>query len=217
MPVDAIASSHSIYATTPDYEAVPREFRMAPSIFQRKGTGVHIEYGTAAIPLGQMLVAASERGICRIAFGDAAASLVADLSDTFSNAECVAAPKRLASFFAEIDAYLRGSSECIALPLDISAPAFRQRVWEALQKIPYGETRSYAQIAEAVGSPLAVRAVASASASNPVALAIPCHRVIHKDGTVTGYRWGTARKVALLAAEARHVAGEPTALSLDAA
>ncbi|MDD1791199.1 bifunctional DNA-binding transcriptional regulator/O6-methylguanine-DNA methyltransferase Ada [Burkholderia gladioli] len=214
-PVTRAAVDAGYQSSSRVYEAVPRELGMAPSAFRRKGAGLRIEYATASTPLGQVLVAATERGICKIAFGDAVASLVADLGDTFANAECVAAPERLAPFLAEIDAYLRGSSERIALPLDISATAFQQRVWEALQKIPYGETRSYAQIAEAVGSPRAVRAVASACASNPVALAIPCHRVIHKDGTATGYRWGTARKVALLAAEARHAAGEPAALSLD--
>lgn len=202
------------------YEAVPRELGMVPSVFWRKGAGLRIEYATAEYataptPLGQVLVAATERGICKIAFGNAIASLVADLNYSFANAECVAAPERLAPFLAEIDAYLRGSSERIALPLDISSTAFQQRVWETLQKIPYGETRGYAQIAEAVGSPRAVRAVANACASNPVALAIPCHRVIHKDGVATGYRWGTARKVALLAAEARHASGEPAALSPD--
>ncbi|MBI0326858.1 bifunctional DNA-binding transcriptional regulator/O6-methylguanine-DNA methyltransferase Ada [Burkholderia plantarii] len=197
------------------YEAVPRELGMAPSDFRRKGAGLRIEYATAPTPLGYVLVGATARGICQIAFGDAIAPLVDALTAKFENAECVAAPERLAPFLAQIDAYLRGASEQVALPLDISATAFQQRVWEALQKIPYGQTRSYAQIAEAVGSPRAVRAVANACASNPVALAIPCHRVVQKGGALSGYRWGPARKAALLAAEARHAAGEPAALSLD--
>ncbi|AJK48090.1 bifunctional DNA-binding transcriptional regulator/O6-methylguanine-DNA methyltransferase Ada [Burkholderia plantarii] len=197
------------------YEAVPRELGMAPSDFRRKGAGLRIEYATAPTPLGHVLVGATARGICQIAFDDAVAPLVDALTAKFENAECVAAPERLAPFLAQIDAYLRGASEQVALPLDISATAFQQRVWEALQKIPYGQTRSYAQIAEAVGSPRAVRAVANACASNPVALAIPCHRVVQKGGALAGYRWGPARKAALLAAEARHAAGEPAALSLD--
>jgi AraC family transcriptional regulator, regulatory protein of adaptative response / methylated-DNA-[protein]-cysteine methyltransferase len=109
----------------------------------------------------------------------------------------------------QIDAYLRGTREHFDLPLDISATAFQQRVWDALQRIPYGQTRSYTDIAETLGSPRAVRAVANACASNPVALAIPCHRVVHKDGALAGYRWGTARKVALLSAEKEHREAAP--------
>ena len=129
------------------------------------------------------------------------AALEADLALELSEAERIEDQARLAPFIAQIDAYLRGTREHFDLPLDISATAFQQRVWDALQRIPYGQTRSYSDIAKAVGSPRAVRAVASACASNPVALAIPCHRVVHKDGALAGYRWGTARKVALLSAE----------------
>ncbi|MFP4905556.1 methylated-DNA--[protein]-cysteine S-methyltransferase, partial [Paraburkholderia sp. BR14261] len=106
-------------------------------------------------------------------------------------------------FAAQIDAYLHGRRERFDLPLDIAATAFQQRVWDALQRIPYGETRSYSQIAETLGAPRAVRAVASACASNPVALAIPCHRVVQKGGSLAGYRWGLQRKAALLDSEAR--------------
>ncbi|WP_445223319.1 bifunctional DNA-binding transcriptional regulator/O6-methylguanine-DNA methyltransferase Ada [Burkholderia sp. Ac-20379] len=214
-PVTRAAVDAGYQSSSRVYEAVPRELGMKPSVFRRKGAGLRIDYATAPTPLGQVLVAATSRGICRIAFGDAIAPLVDDLRTSFANAECIAAPERLAPFLSEIEAYLRGTRERMALPLDISATAFQQRVWEALQQIPYGQTRSYTQIAEAVGSPRAVRAVASACASNPVALAIPCHRVIHKDGALTGYRWGTERKAALLAAEARQASGEPAALSLD--
>jgi AraC family transcriptional regulator of adaptative response/methylated-DNA-[protein]-cysteine methyltransferase len=112
--------------------------------------------------------------------------------------------QQLAPFIAQIDAYLRGTRQDFDLPLDIAATAFRQRVWDALRRIPYGETRSYSQIAEAVGSPRAVRAVATACATNPVALAIPCHRVVQKGGALAGYRWGLPRKAALLDNEAQH-------------
>jgi AraC family transcriptional regulator of adaptative response/methylated-DNA-[protein]-cysteine methyltransferase len=112
--------------------------------------------------------------------------------------------EHLAPFIAQIDAYLRGTRQDFDLPLDIAATAFRQRVWDALRRIPYGETRSYSEIAETVGSPRAVRAVASACATNPVALAIPCHRVVAKGGALAGYRWGLPRKAALLDNEAQH-------------
>jgi AraC family transcriptional regulator of adaptative response/methylated-DNA-[protein]-cysteine methyltransferase len=188
------------------YESVAGELGMAPSAFRRKGAGLTIRYAGAATPLGRVLIAATDKGICRIAFGDSAKTLSDNLRADFANARCIEDTEALAPFIAHIDAYLHGRSERIELPLDIAATAFQQRVWDALQRIPYGETRSYTQIAETVGSPRAVRAVATACASNPVALAIPCHRVVQKGGALAGYRWGLARKAALIDAEAR--AGE---------
>lgn len=186
------------------YDTAPAELGMAPSAYRRKGAGLVVRYAGAATPLGTVLVAATDRGICKIAFGDDRAQLVDALRDEFANAELVEDAARLAPFVAQIDAYLRGSAQCIDLPLDIAPTAFQQRVWDALRRIPYGETRSYSEIAEAVGSPQAVRAVAGACASNPVALAIPCHRVLHKDGSLSGYRWGAERKAALLDAERQY-------------
>ncbi|MBB3255979.1 AraC family transcriptional regulator of adaptative response/methylated-DNA-[protein]-cysteine methyltransferase [Paraburkholderia bannensis] len=188
------------------YESVAGELGMAPSAFRRKGAGLTIRYAGAATPLGRVLIAATDKGICRIAFGDNAQALSDSLRADFENASCVEDAAGLAPFVAQIDAYLHGRSERIELPLDIAATAFQQRVWDALQRIPYGETRSYSEIAETLGSPRAVRAVASACASNPVALAIPCHRVVQKGGALAGYRWGLERKAALIDAEAR--AGE---------
>ncbi|WP_213298412.1 bifunctional DNA-binding transcriptional regulator/O6-methylguanine-DNA methyltransferase Ada [Paraburkholderia sacchari] len=188
------------------YESVAGELGMAPSAFRRKGAGLTIRYAGAVTPLGRVLIAATDKGICRIAFGDDPNELSASLSADFSNAHCIEDTAGLAPFVAQIDAYLHGRREHIELPLDIAATAFQQRVWDALQRIPYGETRSYTQIAETLGAPRAVRAVASACASNPVALAIPCHRVVQKGGALAGYRWGLARKAALIDAEAR--AGE---------
>ncbi|WP_322058775.1 bifunctional DNA-binding transcriptional regulator/O6-methylguanine-DNA methyltransferase Ada [Paraburkholderia sp. J63] len=188
------------------YESVAGELGMAPSAFRRKGAGLTIRYANAVTPLGRVLVAATDKGICRIAFGDDPAELSASLAADFANARCIEDETALAPFVAQIDAYLHGRRERIELPLDIAATAFQQRVWDALQRIPYGETRSYTQIAETLGAPRAVRAVASACASNPVALAIPCHRVVQKGGALAGYRWGLARKAALIDAEAR--AGE---------
>lgn len=185
------------------YHSAPGELGMAPSAYRRRGAGLAIRYASASTPLGVAIVAATDKGICRIAFGDDAASLVANLRADFANAARIDEDTAsIAPFLAQIDAYLRGGLERFDLPLDIAATAFQQRVWDALQRIPYGETRSYTQIAQTLGAPRAVRAVASACASNPVALAIPCHRVVQKGGSLAGYRWGLARKAALLEAEA---------------
>jgi AraC family transcriptional regulator of adaptative response/methylated-DNA-[protein]-cysteine methyltransferase len=184
------------------YDTAAAELGMAPSAYRRKGAGLRVHYASAQTSLGLVLVATTDKGICKIAFGDDEALLVDDLRNEFASAELIDDPKRLAPFVEQVEGYLRGTRQRFDLPLDIAATAFQQRVWEALRRIPYGETRSYSQIAEAVGSPRAVRAVATACASNPVALAIPCHRVVHKDGALAGYRWGIARKAVLLDTEA---------------
>ena len=210
---DALQSGSDVTRATLDagfgspsrmYDSASAELGMAPSAFRRKGAGLTVRYASAPTSLGFVLVAATDKGICKIGFGDDAAILADDLRGEFANAELVEDATRLAPFIAQIDAYLRGTRQDFDLPLDIGATAFRQRVWDALRRIPYGETRSYSQIAEAVGSPRAVRAVASACATNPVALAIPCHRVVQKGGALAGYRWGLPRKAALLDNEARH-------------
>ncbi|WP_118184001.1 bifunctional DNA-binding transcriptional regulator/O6-methylguanine-DNA methyltransferase Ada [Paraburkholderia phosphatilytica] len=188
------------------YDTAPAELGMAPSAYRRKGAGLTVRYASAPTNLGIVLVAATEKGICRIAFGDDETALVDEMRDEFANAELIADTAALAPFIGQIRAYLHGERERFDLPLDIAATAFQQRVWDALRRIPYGETRSYSEIAESVGSPRAVRAVASACASNPVALAIPCHRVIHKGGSLAGYRWGLPRKTVLLDTEAQHAA-----------
>lgn len=191
-------------STSRMYDAAPAELGMTPSMYRRKGAGLVVHYATAQTALGIVLVAATAKGICKIAFGEDPATLAADLAQELSQAQRIEDKQRLAPFIAQIDAYLRGKREHFDLPLDISATAFQQRVWDALRRIPYGQTRSYSDVAETLGSPRAVRAVANACASNPVALAIPCHRVVHKDGALAGYRWGTARKVALLSTEKAH-------------
>jgi AraC family transcriptional regulator, regulatory protein of adaptative response / methylated-DNA-[protein]-cysteine methyltransferase len=170
-----------------------------------------VHYACAPTALGFVLVAATAKGICKIGFGEDASTLADELRGEFSNAELVEDPARLAPFIAQVEAYLKGTRQRFDLPLDIATTAFRQRVWDALRRIPYGQTRSYSEIAEAVGSPRAVRAVASACASNPVALAIPCHRVVQKGGALAGYRWGLPRKAALLDAEAQHAGVESKA------
>ncbi|GJH22966.1 bifunctional DNA-binding transcriptional regulator/O6-methylguanine-DNA methyltransferase Ada [Caballeronia sp. EK] len=183
------------------YEAVPTELGMTPSAYKRKGAGLTVRYATATTPLGTVLVAATDKGVCKIAFGDDANTLAEQLAADFAQAERVEDAAKMEPFIAQIRAYLQGTRERFDLPLDIGATAFQRRVWDALRSIPYGQTRSYSDIAESLGSPRAVRAVANACGSNPVALAIPCHRVIGKDGAISGYRWGKPRKEALLETE----------------
>ncbi|WP_179402999.1 bifunctional DNA-binding transcriptional regulator/O6-methylguanine-DNA methyltransferase Ada [Burkholderia guangdongensis] len=214
-PVTQAALDAGFQSPSRLYASVPRELGMSPSAFRRQGAGLRIEYASASTPLGIALVAATAHGICRIAFGDDRASLVDALKDAFARAELVEAPARIAPFLAQIDAYLNGSRRAFDLPLDIAPTAFQQRVWEALARIPYGETRSYTDIAQALGAPSAVRAVAAACASNPVALAIPCHRVVQKGGALAGYRWGLRRKAALLDAEARRAHDDEAAVTAD--
>ncbi|HZZ10953.1 MAG TPA: bifunctional DNA-binding transcriptional regulator/O6-methylguanine-DNA methyltransferase Ada [Paraburkholderia sp.] len=210
---DALQSGADVTRATMDagfgspsrmYDSASAELGMAPSVFRRKGAGLTVRYTSAPTSLGHVLVAATDKGICKIGFNDDATQLVDELRDEFAHADLVEDAPRLAPFVAQIEAYLSGTRQEFELPLDIAATAFRQRVWDALRRIPYGETRSYAEIAEAVGAPRAVRAVATACATNPVALAIPCHRVVQKSGALAGYRWGLPRKAALLGNEAQH-------------
>jgi AraC family transcriptional regulator of adaptative response/methylated-DNA-[protein]-cysteine methyltransferase len=185
------------------YDTAPVELGMAPSAYRRKGAGLVVRYACARTPLGLVLVAATDKGICKIAFAQHEDELTAELKREFANAELRDDPTTLTPFIEQIHAYLGGSRQRIDLPLDIAPTAFQQRVWDALRRIPYGETRSYAEVAADLGSPTAARAVANACASNPVALAIPCHRVLHKDGSLSGYRWGAQRKATLLENEAQ--------------
>jgi AraC family transcriptional regulator of adaptative response/methylated-DNA-[protein]-cysteine methyltransferase len=165
-----------------------------------------IRYACATTPLGPMQIAATQKGLCQLAFGGSLAAFVTHLNTVFANAACIEDPGALAPFIAQINAWLHSQRQHFTLPLDLAhsvvATPFRQRVWHALQQIPYGETRSYAQLAQTLHAPRAARAVASACAANPVALVIPCHRVIQKNGALAGYRWGVQRKAALLRLEA---------------
>jgi AraC family transcriptional regulator of adaptative response/methylated-DNA-[protein]-cysteine methyltransferase len=151
--------------------------------------------------LGRLLVAATPRGVCRVSLGEDAAALAADLTAEFPAARIRKDRSTLEDAVTAILAYLDGSEPHLALPLDIRATAFQRRVWQELQRIPYGETRSYADVARRIGSPTASRAVARACATNPAALIIPCHRVVREDGGIGGYRWGPDRKKVLLANE----------------
>jgi len=186
------------------YESSSGSLGMTPRTLRAGGAGLVIRYTTAASPLGRMLVAATPAGVCSIAFGRDDAELAAELRKRFDKAELVAARGNTGWLADTVAFVLSQTTEhplAAAFPLDVRATAFQQRVWKALREIPRGETRSYSQIARKIGRPTAVRAVAAAIGANPVALAVPCHRVIGKDGSLTGYRWGLERKRKLLAAE----------------
>jgi AraC family transcriptional regulator of adaptative response/methylated-DNA-[protein]-cysteine methyltransferase len=186
------------------YEKTGQLLGMTPANYKRGGSGIAIRYTTLQIPLGVLLVAASERGICTVNLGASEKALVAGLHTEFPRAELervdAGRDDWLAAMVARVctDIGLDAPAPDVAPPIDIRATAFQWRVWQALQRIPRGQTRSYADIAAAIGAPRAVRAVASACARNHLAVVVPCHRVIRADGSLGGYRWGVARKRALL-------------------
>jgi AraC family transcriptional regulator of adaptative response/methylated-DNA-[protein]-cysteine methyltransferase len=188
------------------YEQADTNLGMTPGAYRRGGEGMRIHFTTTATPLGRLLVAATERGVCAVTLGDDDASLEAALRREYPRATTAPAGAELQGWVDEIVAYLAGAHTRLHLPLDLPATDFQRRVWEALREIPYGSTRSYRELAEAIGRPTAARAVARACASNRVALVIPCHRVVRGDGELSGYRWGPERKRRLLELEA--AAGE---------
>lgn len=183
------------------YEGADATLGMTPTAMKAGGKGETIRYALAETPLGEMVVGATSRGICWVAFGDEAETLVSGLGEAFPKAELKQMDRELSYAVEAVVAAMGESPKAVALPLDVRATAFQQRVWRALAEIPRGETRTYTEVAEAIGSPASVRAVATACASNPVAVVVPCHRVIGKSGALTGYRWGVERKRQLLAAE----------------
>jgi AraC family transcriptional regulator of adaptative response/methylated-DNA-[protein]-cysteine methyltransferase len=185
------------------YAAADGALGMKPAAYRKGGAEAVIRYGIGQSSLGRVLAAASERGICAIMLGDDDAELVGDLERRFPNARTIEADAGFAATVADVVAVVDEPARGLALPLDIRGTAFQQRVWQALQAIPAGETRSYADVAQAVGEPRAARAVAAACAANKIAVAVPCHRVVHRDGSLSGYRWGVERKRALLSKEAR--------------
>ena len=160
-----------------------------------------IGYSIAKSGLGKVLVAATDRGVSAVYLGDAEAKLVQELRDEYPRAEISAAGDSFERWVREIVQRVEGKPPRVELPLDLQATAFQRRVWQELQQIPRGTTRTYAQVARALGKPRAVRAVARACATNPVSIVVPCHRVIREDGNLAGYRWGLSRKEQLLATE----------------
>lgn len=174
---------------------------MAPARFKAGGAGETIRFAVAACSLGAILVAATERGICAVLMGDDPEPLVRDLQDRFPKANLIGADAGFESTVAQVIGLVEAPRIGLDLPLDVRGTAFQQRVWAALRAIPAGETVSYTELAQRIGAPAAVRAVAGACAANPVAVAIPCHRVVRNDGGLSGYRWGIERKAALIARE----------------
>ncbi|HVO64793.1 MAG TPA: bifunctional DNA-binding transcriptional regulator/O6-methylguanine-DNA methyltransferase Ada [Terriglobales bacterium] len=180
------------------YERTSSQLGMTPDKYRRGAIATRIRYTFAASPLGRMLVAATDKGLCAIQFGDSEDQLVQGLKHEFPFAQHQQDDHGLRAWREVLLARLSGQKLNSALPLDIQATAFQRRVWEYLQTIPYGSTRSYSEVAQAIGDPKATRAVAQACASNRIAVAIPCHRVIRQNGELGGYRWGITRKEKLL-------------------
>jgi AraC family transcriptional regulator of adaptative response/methylated-DNA-[protein]-cysteine methyltransferase len=180
------------------YERAADQLGMTPGTYRRGGRGMQVRYALLDCPLGRLLLAATERGVCAVCIGEADGVLEESLRAEYPAAEVERDDAALRPLAAEMLAHLSGERPHLDLPVDVQATAFQWRVWRELQAIPYGETRTYQQVARAVGRPSAVRAVARACATNPVAVVIPCHRVVRTDGGLGGYRWGLKRKRALL-------------------
>lgn len=183
------------------YERTASQLGMTPDKYRRGAIAATIRYICSDSPLGRMLIAATERGICSIQFARSDGELIEGLKREFPFAARKLDDGGLQSWARALLQHMRGKHQDASLPLDIRATAFQRRVWTYLQSIPFGATRSYSQVAKAIGQPRACRAVARACATNPVAVAIPCHRVVREDGSMGGYRWGIGRKKALLQME----------------
>ena len=183
------------------YEKASKNLGMTPAIYKKGGKGMNINYIITDCELGKLLVARTPRGICSVTFGDSVKELREGLAKEFPKAEIAEDEKDLKNAVDSITKYLQGKNKRLILPLDLQATAFQMQVWDFLKKIPYGETRSYSEVAESLGDKKKVRAVAQACAKNRVAVVIPCHRVVASNGKLSGYRWGVERKKALLEGE----------------
>jgi AraC family transcriptional regulator of adaptative response/methylated-DNA-[protein]-cysteine methyltransferase len=189
-------SNGRFYATSSDM------LGMTPTAFRAGGQGAAIRFAVGECWLGSILVATTDKGVCAILLGDDPDALVRDLQDRFPKAKLIGGDAGFEELIARVVGFVEAPRLGLDLPLDVRGTAFQQRVWQALREIPAGATASYADIAKRIGQPKSVRAVAQACASNHVAVAIPCHRVVRTDGDLSGYRWGVERKRALLAREA---------------
>ncbi|MFZ0036711.1 MAG: bifunctional DNA-binding transcriptional regulator/O6-methylguanine-DNA methyltransferase Ada [Candidatus Acidiferrales bacterium] len=188
------------------YERAPQQLGMTPATYRRGGEGMQIRFTIADSPLGHVLVAATKRGISAVYLSESDAKLEAELRREYPRAEIERDRHGFENWVRQIIEHLRGREPRLDLPTDVQATAFQRRVWEELRRIPYGATRTYTQVAHAIGRPTAVRAVARACATNPVSIVVPCHRVVREDGNLAGYRWGISRKEALIAHESEHAA-----------
>jgi AraC family transcriptional regulator of adaptative response/methylated-DNA-[protein]-cysteine methyltransferase len=184
------------------YAASSGVLGMTPQRYRGGGGGETIRFAVAACSLGALLVAATDKGICSILLGDDPDALVRDLQDRFPKAELIGAEPAFEATVAQVVAFVEAPRIGLELPLDLRGTAFQQRVWQALRSIPAGRTVGYAELAAQLGMPQGARAVAGACAANPVAIAVPCHRVVRNDGSISGYRWGVERKKSLLEREA---------------
>jgi len=184
------------------YEAADGMLGMTPSEYRAGGANAEIRFAVGECSLGSILVAQSQRGICAILLGDDPDALARDLQDRFPQANLIGGDAAFEELVAKVVGFVEQPGRGLDLPLDVRGTAFQQRVWQALREIPAGATASYTDIAERIGSPKSVRAVAQACAANAIAVAIPCHRVVKQDGALSGYRWGVERKKALLEKEA---------------
>ena len=189
------------------YEDTGRLLGMTPGALRRGGAGEEIRTAFADCPFGRLLVGATASGVCFLGFAEPDDALMGDLRRRFPRATVVMDDAGLAEILALVLAFIAEPREALALPLDLRGTAFQVRVWEALRRIPPGETRSYGELAKMIEAPRAIRAVARSCATNPVSLAVPCHRVVGSDGDLTGYRWGGPRKREMLARERRAAGG----------
>ncbi|MGB2886745.1 MAG: bifunctional DNA-binding transcriptional regulator/O6-methylguanine-DNA methyltransferase Ada [Candidatus Acidiferrales bacterium] len=183
------------------YERAPAHLGMTPATYRRGGAGMEIAYTVVSSPLGRLLVGATSHGISALYLGEDDARLEAALLEEYPRAKIRRDRNGLEGWVRTILEHLRGREPHLDLPTDVQATAFQRRVWEELRRIPYGTTRTYSQIARAIGRPQATRAVARACATNPVSVVVPCHRVVREDGNLAGYRWGLERKQSLLSRE----------------
>jgi AraC family transcriptional regulator of adaptative response/methylated-DNA-[protein]-cysteine methyltransferase len=183
------------------YERSNAQLGMTPATYRKGGKDMKIRYSIAKSSLGDVLVAATERGVSAVYLGDSEPKLVHELREEYPRAEISAADHSFEKWVIEIVQRVEGKPPRVELPLDVQATAFQRRVWQELQRIPSGTTKTYSQVAQAVGNPKAVRAVARACATNPVSIVVPCHRVVRQDGNLAGYRWGISRKERLLEQE----------------
>jgi AraC family transcriptional regulator of adaptative response/methylated-DNA-[protein]-cysteine methyltransferase len=183
------------------YERAPAQLGMTPADYSRGGKGVLINYTIVDCTLGRLLVAGTAKGVCCVRLGDSDSELEATLVGEYPAADISRDDESLSKWVKPLVSHLKGERPHLDLPLDVQATAFQWSVWERLREIPYGSTRSYGEIARAMGRPTATRAVARACATNPVALVIPCHRVVREDKSLGGYRWGIERKKSLLERE----------------
>lgn len=186
------------------YESSRDLLGMTPTQFRNGGAGMKIRFAVGQSSLGSVLVAATDKGVCAIMLGDEPDALLKEFQSRFHRAELVGGDQAFEDWVASVVGIVENPKLGLKLPLDVRGTAFQRRVWQELRRIPYGSTATYTEVAQRIGAPKSVRAVAHACASNPVAIAIPCHRVVRTGGDLAGYRWGLERKRDLLAREAAH-------------